>query len=70
MFQFSDKLKEVLSTRSGNPKLNLVIFVETAIGLLNLQDICARGCQLSESGPFNLAGVVFGSDDFVADIGD
>ena len=50
-------------------KLNLVIFVESAVGLLNLQDTCQRGIQLSETGPFHLDGVVFGSDDFCADIG-
>jgi len=66
---FSYILKKALSSRPEKPKLNLIIFIETAVGLLNMRDVCGKGCQLSESGPFNLAGLVFGSDDFVADIG-
>ena len=70
--QFSDVLTSILNERKGptaTDKLNLVIFVESAIGLLNLQNLCARGVQLSLTGPFHLDGVVFGSDDFCADIG-
>ena len=58
-----------MADKNINQKFNLVIFVESAIGLLNLQNICARGVQLSLTGPFHLDGVVFGSDDFCADIG-
>ena len=72
LLQFSDVLASTLDKRQGHSsteKLNLVIFVESAVGLLNLQDTCKRGIQLSETRPFHLDGVVFGSDDFCADIG-
>ena len=71
MLQFSDTLASVLGKRgiSATEKLNLVIFVESAIGLLNLKNICAKGTKLSVSRPFHLDGVVFGSDDFCADLG-
>ncbi len=69
IFQFADALKKTMAEKNISQKFNLVIFVESAIGLLNLQNICARGVQLSLSGPFHLDGVVFGSDDFCADIG-
>ena len=44
--------------------------MESAVSLLNLQDICSHGETLTESGAkFEIDGIVFGSDDFVADIG-
>lgn len=44
--------------------------VESAIGLMNLKDVFLRASQLSRSEQlYNLEGVVFGSDDFCADIG-
>lgn len=59
-----------LRNRSLETKLGLIIFVESAIGLLNLKDVCQKGTELSlRSGTFQLEGVVFGSDDFCADIG-
>lgn len=36
---------------------------------MNLREICAKGIDKSEKGNFQLDGIVFGSDDFVADIG-
>ena len=43
--------------------------MESAIGLLNFRDTCQRAIELEQTAPFQLDGVVFGSDDFVADIG-
>ena len=51
-------------------KFNLVIFVESAISLLNLVDICRAATSISDKSPFHLDGIVFGSDDFCADIGE
>lgn len=39
------------------------------MGLLRLANICEEGQRLSQTAPFTLEGVVFGSDDFCADIG-
>ena len=51
-------------------KLKLIIFIESATGLLRFQDICQKAnCLTNEGAPFVLDGVVFGSDDFCADIG-
>lgn len=58
-----------LDGRTLAEKMRLVIFVESAIGILNLESVCRRGLELSKSGPYKLDGVVFGSDDFCADIG-
>ncbi|ESO04931.1 hypothetical protein HELRODRAFT_185528 [Helobdella robusta] len=49
---------------------NLIIFIESALGLLNFENICRRSVELMELGvPLSLEGVVFGSDDFCANIG-
>ncbi|XP_033118530.1 citramalyl-CoA lyase, mitochondrial-like [Anneissia japonica] len=67
---FSEMFVDILKTRQcPDYKAKLVIFVESAIGLLNLRDILAEGIELSKTVPFHLEGVVFGSDDFCADIG-
>lgn len=68
---FADRLSTLLHHRSNevNENMNLIIFVESAEGLLNLRDICQRGRELTSAAPFRMEGIVFGSDDFVADIG-
>ena len=59
-----------MKRRGDSGLLNLIIFTESAEGLLNLQSICERAGTLKRQGaPFDLQGVVFGSDDFCADIG-
>lgn len=69
--QFSDCLKEVLKSRDSDfDPLKVIIFVESAVGLINLHTICQRAETMAQNGaPFHLDGVVFGSDDFCADIG-
>lgn len=66
---FADRLKTLLATRTVEEKLRLVIFTESAESLLSLPDICRRGVDLSQDAPFLLDAIVFGSDDFCADIG-
>ncbi|KAG0724466.1 Citramalyl-CoA lyase, mitochondrial [Chionoecetes opilio] len=66
---FADKLRTLLATRPLQDKLRLVIFTESAESLLCLPDICRRGLELSKDAPFLLDAIVFGSDDFCADIG-
>ncbi|XP_077977563.1 citramalyl-CoA lyase, mitochondrial-like [Glandiceps talaboti] len=65
----SEKLALALSGRELSQQIKLVIFIESAIALLHLKDILEKGVELSKNGPFVLDGVVFGSDDFCADIG-
>lgn len=47
--------------------ISLIIFIESALGLLNLREILEAG--VDETNLFNLEAVVFGSDDFFANIG-
>lgn len=49
--------------------INLITYVESAKGLLDLRDICNHAIELSEFSLFWLDGIVFGSDDFCANIG-
>lgn len=66
---FTEKLKLIMKSRKTSEKLRLIIFTESAESLLSLPTICRRGAELSRDAPFDLDGIVFGSDDFCADIG-
>lgn len=66
---FTEKLKLAMKDHSTPEKLRLIIFIESAESLLSLPTICRRGVELSKDAPFDLDGIVFGSDDFCADIG-
>lgn len=70
MYQFADKLKSTMGGHKTAEKMRLIIFTESAMSLLKLPAICQRGTELSQEAPFVLDGVVFGSDDFCADIGE
>jgi len=50
-------------------EVNLLTYVESAKGLLDLKDICNHAIELSEFNLFDLDGIIFGSDDFCASIG-
>lgn len=65
----NDKLKSFLNVPEEYHKLSLVLFVESAKSLLNLAKICENAIQLLNNEMFRLDGLVFGSDDFCADIG-
>ena len=71
--QFAEELETALKLRKdwmSNNFLNLIIFIESAAGLLRFQDTCQKAnCLSNEGAPFVLRGVVFGSDDFCANIG-
>ena len=45
------------------------MFVESARSLLQLEDICLASKKLESQSPLVIEALVFGSDDFVADIG-
>ena len=68
--QFAEKVVSCLESKKQKKKFNLIIFTESAIGMISLPDICRRANEISEMGaPFVLEGIVFGSDDYLADIG-
>ncbi|MCL4126873.1 UNVERIFIED_CONTAM: hypothetical protein GTU68_024546 [Idotea baltica] len=69
VLKFSEKLKHVCKSHDLRDKFRLILYVESAKSLLNLQSICESALTASERSPFILDGVVFGSDDFCADIG-
>lgn len=45
------------------------MYIESAIALIDLKEICKAALKLSESSKFVPASLVFGSDDFCASIG-
>lgn len=69
MPQFTDRLKSALGGGRENYHPNLIIYVESAEALMNMKDVLNRAETLSQKGIYRLDGVVFGSDDFCADIG-
>ncbi|GFO27243.1 citrate lyase beta-like protein [Plakobranchus ocellatus] len=64
---FTDRLRSVKLGRKYCPYL--VTYVESAQGLMNFKDILKKAASFSVDGHFKLDGAIFGSDDFVADIG-
>ena len=61
-------MEEALGGR--HEKMGLIMFIESARSLLDIDSICSAARQLSEEGaPFVPEALVFGSDDFAADIG-
>lgn len=53
-----------------NVPIGLIIYIESAIGLLNAHAVCQRAIALSKEGAqFTLEGLVFGSDDYCASVG-
>lgn len=63
-----DKLKTYLKPNENTQKLSLIFFTESARSLLHLQQICEKSVNMKHE-QFQLEGLVFGSDDFCADIG-
>lgn len=62
----NDKLTSYLKKSELKHKLSLVFFIESAKSLLNLKEICEKSLNNEK---MRLEGLVFGSDDFCADIG-
>ncbi|KAF7494847.1 Citramalyl-CoA lyase [Sarcoptes scabiei] len=50
-------------------QIDLITYVESAIGLLDLRTICQFTMEQCQQNGFRFAGIIFGSDDFCADIG-
>ena len=67
--QFTDRLRSALGERSSGYCPHLITYVESAEGLMNMKEVLRRAQAYSLEGLYHLDGVVFGSDDFCADIG-
>ncbi|KAK3098504.1 hypothetical protein FSP39_020145 [Pinctada imbricata] len=67
---FTKRLKSAMKDRPDSTRPYLITFVESAMGLMNLKNIFSKAydLQLKEK-LYILDGVVFGSDDYCADIG-
>ena len=68
--EFCNILNSCLETENiGEKKVGLIMFVESARSLLQLEDICLASKKLESKSLLVIEALVFGSDDFVADIG-
>ena len=65
--KINERLFPVAKTVKPDMRMSLIIYIETALGLLNLREILESG--VDETNMFKLEAVVFGSDDFFANIG-
>lgn len=66
-----DWLAQKLDSFSKNKSIiRLIVFIESARSLLDMDKLLQHCFTLQEKGaPFSLEAVIFGSDDFSADIG-
>lgn len=67
-YMFNDVTRSWLKPDS-DMRMGLIIFIESARAFLNLPAICKRATQLTEKSCLVPEALVFGSDDFCADIG-
>ncbi|KAG3293323.1 citramalyl-CoA lyase, mitochondrial isoform X9 [Ictidomys tridecemlineatus] len=66
---FSDKFSFHLKGRKLEQPMNLIPFVETAMGLLNFKAVCEETLRIGPQVGLLLDAVVFGGEDFRASIG-
>ncbi|XP_055965677.1 citramalyl-CoA lyase, mitochondrial [Sorex fumeus] len=66
---FSDKFSFYLKGRKLEQPMNLIPFVETAMGLLNFKAVCEQAMKTGPPCGLLLDAVVFGGEDFRASIG-
>ncbi|XP_055465677.1 citramalyl-CoA lyase, mitochondrial isoform X2 [Psammomys obesus] len=67
--KFSDKFSFHLKGRKLEQPMNLIPFVETAMGLLNLKAVCEEALKTGPPVGLFLDAIVFGGEDFRASIG-
>lgn len=67
--KFTETTSRILKKQKSKAKLNLILFIESAQGMLALPEICKTAWQLSIKSHFTPDALVFGSDDYIADIG-
>lgn len=53
----------------SSPTIGLILFIESAKAVMNLRSICTQALKLKDKSCLTVEALVFGSDDFVADIG-
>ncbi|KAF2903409.1 hypothetical protein ILUMI_02787 [Ignelater luminosus] len=63
---FSERINSYIENKK---KVELIIFIESAVAMINLPDICRTAVLLSKTSKFVPCALVFGSDDFCASIG-
>ncbi|XP_071491431.1 citramalyl-CoA lyase, mitochondrial-like [Diadema antillarum] len=63
------QLKSSLEGRELSRAVRIIVYAETAVGLLRLPQIIGEAQEIFDSEPFTLDGIVFGSDDYCASIG-
>ncbi|XP_025064410.1 citramalyl-CoA lyase, mitochondrial isoform X5 [Alligator sinensis] len=66
---FSDRFLHHLKGRTLVEPMNLIPFVETAMGLLNFKAVCEETLRIGPEVGLHLDAVVFGGEDFRASIG-
>ncbi|XP_076444983.1 citramalyl-CoA lyase, mitochondrial-like isoform X2 [Babylonia areolata] len=66
---FTDRFRTAVGSHTAGYCPHLITYVESAEGLMNMKDVLRRADGFSKEGTYHLDGVVFGSDDFCADIG-
>ncbi|XP_077014701.1 citramalyl-CoA lyase, mitochondrial isoform X1 [Tamandua tetradactyla] len=66
---FSDKFSFHLKGRKLEQPMNLIPFVETAVGLLNFKAVCEEALKIGPQVGLFLDAVAFGGEDFRASIG-
>uniref|UniRef100_T1IQC8 Citramalyl-CoA lyase, mitochondrial n=1 Tax=Strigamia maritima TaxID=126957 RepID=T1IQC8_STRMM len=64
-----DNVSKNLTSKKLLNRINIIIYIENAKGLLSASKICESAVEKLKKTPFVLDGIVFGSDDFCADIG-
>lgn len=67
-FQLKDKVSRHIKSSNTDQKVGLITQVESALGLLNLRDVLNHATK--QDLPFDLQGIIFGSDDFLVSIGE
>lgn len=60
---------QYMKLRKDSSPVGLIMFIESARAMLSLKEICQTAVELSEKSNVIPEALVFGSDDFVADIG-
>lgn len=70
VIQFTETATRILGKdRNIHQKINLIIFVESAMSVLSLPHICQTAWDLSKKSHFVPDALIFGSDDYCANIG-
>ncbi|XP_049857835.1 citramalyl-CoA lyase, mitochondrial-like [Schistocerca gregaria] len=66
---FADKLSVIVGDEKNKIKMNLILFIESAKGIMDLPTICQKSIELAEKSCFLPVALIIGSDDLCADLG-